>query len=502
MTRLGTSHPDTRRRPPGAETLPVAAGTSAWYGPVSAAADALGVLLPVLCVYTLGQEPRPLAVAVGAAVSWVVLRAVHRRYGVRTLGETRGLLAVGHDWLLLLGVLAVGREITKESAPVLTLLLAVCPALLVTGATEVLIHRHLVWRRRRAEAGAVRRVLVVGEAPTVDTVAAQLAAGTDHPYVLVGAVPVGRGALSCGVPEAGRLAAAAQPWPLDGPELAVETAEGRVVLEAARRHATDLVLVAPGALLTGARLRRLLWAVQDAGLALTVASGLAEVAPHRVRPTVAAGLHLLHLSPPLRRGPQPAVKAVLDRVCATLGLALLAPLLAVLALAVRLDSPGPVLFRQTRVGRHGVPFTLWKFRSMVADAEVLRPGLESANEHGGGPLFKLRRDPRVTRVGQVLRRWSLDELPQLVNVVRGEMSLVGPRPALPGEVARYGPTAMRRLAVKPGLTGPWQVGGRSELSWDEGLALDLSYADNWSLTTDMDVLARTVRAVVDGRGAY
>jgi exopolysaccharide biosynthesis polyprenyl glycosylphosphotransferase len=281
-----------------------------------------------------------------------------------------------------------------------------------------------------------------------------------------------------------------------------DSPDGTTVVAAARRYAADLVLVVPGSLLTGERLRRLSWAVQDDGLSLAVASGLTEVARRRVTPATAAGLNLLHIAAPPRRGAQPALKSALDRAAAALGLTLLAPLLGLLAVAVRLDSPGPALHRQTRVGHHGVPFTLLKFRTMIDGAERLRPGLEPANEHGGGPLFKMRRDPRITRLGRLLRRTSLDELPQLVNVLRGEMSLVGPRPPLPEEVARYGVVELRRLAVRPGLTGLWQVSGRSELSWDEGLALDLAYADNWSVTGDLDVLARTVRAVLDGRGAY
>jgi lipopolysaccharide/colanic/teichoic acid biosynthesis glycosyltransferase len=146
---------------------------------------------------------------------------------------------------------------------------------------------------------------------------------------------------------------------------------------------------------------------------------------------------------------------------------------------------------------------MWKVRTMVADAESRKAELEheGGNEHDG-LMFKMRHDPRITRVGRVLRRWSLDELPQLVNVLRGEMSLVGPRPPLPEEVARYDETALRRLAVKPGITGLWQVSGRSELTWDETLAIDLRYVDNWSLGGDMDVMARTLRAVVDGRGAF
>lgn len=179
----------------------------------------------------------------------------------------------------------------------------------------------------------------------------------------------------------------------------------------------------------------------------------------------------------------------------------LLPVLLVLALSVKVTSPGPVLFRQTRVGLAGRPFTLWKFRTMRLDAEDLLPGIVDLNEHDG-LLFKVRRDPRITAVGRWLRRFSLDELPQLWNVVRGEMALVGPRPPLPREVVRYDHVAARRLTVKPGLTGLWQVSGRSELPWRESLRLDLHYIENWSPRLEVSILLRTVSAVLTGRGAW
>jgi exopolysaccharide biosynthesis polyprenyl glycosylphosphotransferase len=458
-----------------------------WYVPAALATDVLGTALPVLFVFGGTGQPRPLAAACTASAVWVGVQGVYRRYAQEGLGESRGFLSTVHDWLTLLGLLAVLRVFTHESSAPGAALLALAPALVLTGVCRALTHRHLKAERR--EAHAVRRVLVVGEAGPVDRVVEQLAAGTDHAYVVIGAVTAGPAALGSGVPRAGRLAKDAAPD------------DGAAVLEAAGRHCADLVLVVPGTALTGERLRRLSWSVQDAGLPLVVASGLSEVALRRVRQATVAGLNLLHVAPPVRRGPQLAVKGVLDRVGAALGLLVLAPLFALVAAAVRLDSPGPALYRQTRVGHGGRPFVLWKFRSMVADADRLRSALAAADEQDG-PMFKIRRDPRVTRTGRMLRRTSLDELPQLLNVLRGEMSLVGPRPPLPEEVASYGAVELRRLGVKPGMTGPWQIGGRSELSWDESLALDLRYADNWSLTWDLDVLARTFRAVVDGRGAY
>jgi len=184
-----------------------------------------------------------------------------------------------------------------------------------------------------------------------------------------------------------------------------------------------------------------------------------------------------------------------------------APLMALLALAVKLDDGGPAFFRQTRVGKDGRTFTVFKFRTMVIDAEQRRADLRRAHSQHStsgqhSVLFKLRNDPRVTRTGTWLRRWSLDELPQLINVLNGDMSLVGPRPALPEEAAMYGDHVRRRLVVKPGITGLWQVSGRSDLTWDESIRLDLRYVENWSLMLDLHILWKTLSAVVRGSGAY
>lgn len=470
---------------------------SRWYRPIALVTDALGAGLPVAFLFGSAHQPHTVVATLAVCVTWLGVLAVHQRYGRRWLGETRGLLTTLHDWLTLVGLLAVIRVVTGESSPPSVALLAVTPAPVLTSLCRSLTHRHLTGQRRQAH--AVHRALVVGEAGPVDRVVEQLASRTDHPYVVIGAVHMGGDASLSGVPEAGQLDAAP-----DG-----AGGDGQAVLAAARSHSAETVLVVPGSLLCGERLRALSWAVQDAGLPLVIASGLADVALRRVRPATAAGLHLLHVDAPVRRGPQLAFKSLLDRAGAGVGLVALSPLLGLIALVVRMDSHGPALYRQTRIGHQGVPFTMWKFRSMAPDADGLRAGLRAELRAGlgaandvDGPMFKLRADPRVTRVGRVLRRTSLDELPQLVNVLRGEMSLVGPRPPLPEEVAAYEARALRRLQVKPGLTGPWQVSGRSDLSWDETLALDLRYADNWSLTGDLDLLARTVRAVVDGRGAY
>ena len=195
------------------------------------------------------------------------------------------------------------------------------------------------------------------------------------------------------------------------------------------------------------------------------------------------------------------LKEAFDRTFACTALLICAPLLVTVAVAIRLADRGPALFRQVRIGQHGRSFTVYKFRTMVPDAEQIKTQLAARNETDG-VLFKMRRDPRVTAIGGWLRRWSLDELPQLFNVLIGDMSLVGPRPALPQEAARYGDHVRRRLAVKPGMTGLWQVNGRSELGWDEAVRLDLRYVENWSFMLDMQILWKTWSAVLRGFGAY
>jgi exopolysaccharide biosynthesis polyprenyl glycosylphosphotransferase len=226
-----------------------------------------------------------------------------------------------------------------------------------------------------------------------------------------------------------------------------------------------------------------------------------DVDARRLRVLPAGTMTVLHVQHALARRAALLAKAVLDRVLAVAALAVLAPLLVGLAAAVRLTSPGPAIYRQRRVGQGGREFTIYKFRSMYVDADARRAALLAASD-GNGVLFKMRDDPRVTRLGSVLRRYSLDELPQLVNVALGHMSLVGPRPPLPEEVAGYDGDAMRRLRVKPGLTGLWQVSGRSDLSWEDSLRLDLRYVDNWCLSLDLAVVCKTARAVLQGTGAY
>ncbi len=268
-----------------------------------------------------------------------------------------------------------------------------------------------------------------------------------------------------------------------------------------RGNPADLVVVAPGASVTAEDLRRLSWRLQATDTRLAVSSVTDDVAPHRIEIATVGGSTVELVAAPGGGIVYAAAKQVIDRVLGMVLLVAVSPVLAVAALAIRLDSPGPALFRQVRIGRDGVPFTMYKLRTMTTQAEDLREGLDELDE-GNGVLFKMRNDPRVTRVGGLLRRTSLDELPQLFNVVLGSMSLIGPRPALPEEVAKYSDGELRRLAVKPGITGLWQVSGRSLLNRERSMWLDTSYVDDGRASTDASILVRTVTAVVTRRGAF
>ncbi|WP_407554881.1 sugar transferase [Streptomyces sp. Pv4-95] len=453
--------------------------------------DVLGAAVPVGALCAAARQPHPLLAAALAGAAWLAVAAAKNRYVKGSVGDSGSILPVFRDWLTTVGVFAVACLAARVEISAEVWVLALLPCLVVTVVRRKIMHRYLLAIRRQAQ--GLRRVLIVGESGAVDVVLAELAHRTDHEYIVVGSCLVGDGATESALPLPARLA-------VDG--AAPEGAEdGETVLRCAVELDADLVFVAPGRQMTAERIRRLAWALHDEGRDLAILPGLIDVSQHRVRLAKAAGLTVMHIDPAARRGFPVLLKHATDRLGALLLLVLLSPVFAVVAAAIRVSSAGPVFYCQIRVGRHQLPFRMWKFRTMVVTADRMRAALEAANENDGA-MFKIRRDPRVTRVGRVLRRFSLDELPQLYNVLVGHMSLVGPRPPLPEEVERYDGTELRRLAVKPGLTGLWQVSGRSDLSWDETVALDLSYVDNWSYARDIDVLVRTLRAVVDGRGAY
>jgi lipopolysaccharide/colanic/teichoic acid biosynthesis glycosyltransferase len=499
-----------RRPGPDHGTRPGRARRPAWYGRLARLADLLGLGVPLGLVlsdhYASGTAA---GWAAAGAAGWASVRGLRGRYRADTLGERLELRTALADWAVLLGLAALGCAVLDPAVRFRALLPAFLMGLLVTTAAARTTEAH----RRAAlrSALSLRRVLLVGEPEAVGRTVDRFASRTDHAYLPVAAVAVGggplripvadrlpehdelagRGGRTGGAGRAGRIGRGGAPlW------------EAERVLAAARDCTADLVMALPGTRLTGERLRRIAWALDNAGLPLAVVPELVDVATHRVRPESAAGLTVLHLDSSRPPVGDRLVKSVLDRVGSAVGLLLLAPLFLAVAAAIRLTSPGPVFFRQTRHGLGGRPFAMWKFRTMVNEADARKADMESAFAAADGPMFKMRRDPRVTPVGRLLRRTSLDELPQLFNVLRGDMSLVGPRPPLPEEVAVYDAVELRRLAVRPGLTGLWQVSGRSDLSWDETVSLDLRYVDNWSLYGDLTIIFRTFRAVIDGRGAY
>jgi exopolysaccharide biosynthesis polyprenyl glycosylphosphotransferase len=342
------------------------------------------------------------------------------------------------------------------------------------------LRRHL--HSLRSRGACMRRVVAVGHAPAVADLVAELGRGTYHGLSVVGACLAGGTMLNeiAGVPVFGGLGS-------------VPAAVGQF------RADTVAVLACPE--MNGIRLRELAWDLEKTGTDICVAPALLDVAGPRTTIRPVAGLPLLHVDHPELDGGKKVIKEAFDKALALTGVILLAPVFAIIALAIKFADHGPVFFKQVRVGKDGHTFTVWKFRTMVVDAEQRKAELTAHNE-AAGALFKMRRDPRVTRPGAWLRRYSLDELPQLFNVLFGDMSLVGPRPALPVEAAKYGDHMRRRLVVKPGMTGLWQINGRSDLPWDEAVRLDLRYVENWSFILDLQVLWKTLSAVMGGYGAY
>ncbi|MFD9038166.1 sugar transferase [Streptomyces bottropensis] len=409
--------------------------------------------------------------------------AVSRAWAPAVLGQgAEEFRRLGRSLFTATVVLALGGIALTSRNIKLWIFVAIPAIALVTMTVRYLLRLSL--HRQRKEGRCLRPVLAAGSPATVRDLIART---RKFPHLgwRVDAVCTTDGLgfggeYLDGVPVVGRLADVA----------------GHV-----RRDGYRVVAVTPDPHWSPHRLQRLAWNLEGSDAEMVVAPVLMEVAGPRLHVDAVLGIPLLRVSMPTFTGGRRAVKEVVDRIGATILLLLFAPLMALVALFVLVDSRGGAVYRQRRVGKDGREFTILKFRTMVAGAHGVRDALADRNE-GAGPLFKLRRDPRVTRVGAVLRRYSLDELPQLLNVLTGSMSLVGPRPPLPEESASYGPDIRRRLLVKPGLTGLWQISGRSDLSWEEAVRLDLRYVEDWSLALDSVILWKTLRAVIHGQGAY
>ncbi|AKE92730.1 polyprenyl glycosylphosphotransferase [Rhodococcus sp. WB1] len=287
---------------------------------------------------------------------------------------------------------------------------------------------------------------------------------------------------------------------VDGSQIAIYGDE-RSVVDALAESGADTVVVTATETLGHEGIRDLVWELEPYEADLVVATGVVDVSGPRMEMRPVAGLPLIHVEKPSYHGAKRSGKRAFDLLFSLAALLLLAPVFVLVAIAIKIDSKGSVFYRSERIGLDGEPFGMIKFRSMVTDADKQVATLLDRNE-GAGLLFKMREDPRITRVGRIIRRYSIDELPQFINVVRREMSVVGPRPPLRREVENYDGRVKRRLLVRPGVTGLWQVSGRSDLSWDESVRLDLSYVENWSMVTDVLIIGKTIKAVVASDGAY
>ncbi|WP_425956032.1 sugar transferase [Xylanimonas sp. McL0601] len=425
-----------------------------------------------------------LGMSVGLIAVWLIALAADRTYDPRTFGS--GPLEFHRifdaSWKLF-SLLAIAAFLFKvdEARPYMLIALPL-------GLTGLLVARY-TWRgwlhRHRAERNMTTAVLAIGLREQAERLIHEMNGRADSGYKVVGVcVPVGAvraGEEIEGVPVLGDL---------------------RTAGTVAAQVGADCVAVSGSDAITADVVRRLGWELEPVGVDLMLTAELADVAGPRITVTPAVGVSLLHVDAPRFVGPKFLLKAVTDWAGAAIITLVLAPVLIATAVAVKTTSRGPVFFRQDRVGRGGRTFSMLKFRSMCVDAEARVDAVASAGNDGAGVLFKQRHDPRITKVGRILRHYSLDELPQLFNVLSGNMSLVGPRPPLPVEVSRYEARMRRRLLVKPGMTGLWQVGGRSDLPWEECVRLDVYYAENWTPFGDLMILARTAKAVLGGAGAY
>lgn len=418
--------------------------------------------------------------AIAYSVLWVLAVAVSRGYEAR-------LVPPGHEDVARIvraavGIAAAGAALSATAAAPLSVSTTGWLAMTAATALLSLTHRGLEWTLRARVAPEPVRVIVAGRAKDARRFRAELERPSRRPLEVIGlCVPKER----VGDP--------------------VEDVKVTVGLDQLPQVALDqgaqAVIVLPCRTFSPPAVRRLSWALAEARIQLFLAPGLIDVDQRRATVLSSGSVGMVHVRAPELRGIRRTAAELASRLLAIVLVVVLIPLFVLIAIAVRLDSPGPVLYRNVRIGRGGAPFTMWKFRTMQADADARLVDLHALNE-ADGLLFKMHLDPRVTRLGRWLRHYSLDELPQLVNVALGTMTLVGPRPALPCEVAAYDGDVHRRLAVKPGITGLWQVSGRSDLSWAEGIRLDLAYVDNWSWALDLRILARTVRAVLRPTGAY
>src|SRR5450631_1389802 len=389
----------------------------------------------------------------GLIVAWMLMLRLHGAYDRRVLGHgPEEYKAVATASFQLFALVAIVSYVLR-----LDIARGYVAMALPAGMIDLFLGRWL-WRKwlsaNRAQGLMSRSVLVVGDRGHLVGLIRALDSVPEAGYHVTAAC--------CGDAEQGFIGKV--------PVLGDESGAAKI----AQQNGIDTVACTSSSRFDAGGLRRLGWALEGQDVNLVVVPKLTDVAGPRVLTRPVAGLSLLHVEAPVFTGPRLAAKNAMDRIGSAALLILLSPVFAIAAVLIRRDHGGPVFFRQARVGKDGTSFSMFKFRTIVVGAEEILPSLLDRSE-GQGPLFKLRDDPRITPIGAKLRRYSLDELPQLINVLRGQMSLVGPRPPLPCEVETYAHDVRRRLLVKPGMTGLWQINGRSDLSWDESVRFDLYY---------------------------
>jgi exopolysaccharide biosynthesis polyprenyl glycosylphosphotransferase len=437
-----------------------------------------------LAFFELGSDVSDMLGVVGPLMffAWIVTIAVSGGYARSVFGAGPDeYKRVVNASLLTAAVVGVGCYLAKFplSRGFFFLAFAIGVPLLVLGRFGLRRALHKAHRLGVLQ----HRVVIAGRPSHIDEIAAVLQRESWLGYRVVGAVtPAGHVSTTTasGIPVIG-----------DSADLA----------SVAGGAGADIVFFANGAFRTSDEMRRAAWDLEQHRTQVVVAPSVTDVARERITVRPVGGLPLMHLDTARSAKASRWAKRTFDLAGASTLVLVLSPILLLAALRVWAFDRGPILFRQTRTGRDGVEFACLKFRSMVTNAEELLATLHAEAGFDGG-LFKMKEDPRITKPGKWLRRFSIDELPQLFNVIRGEMSLVGPRPPLPAEVATYDDDMRRRLRVLPGMTGLWQVSGRSDLSWEEAIRLDIYYVDNWSMMQDLSILARTVGAVASSRGAY
>lgn len=426
------------------------------------------------------------AVSIALATVWILALRVTQSTDRRFIGEGATEYArVVRGTFGTFGFVAIVGTVLKLQFARGYVAVAFPLGLVLLIASRWLWRKALAFKRKRGQ--LQRRVIVVGGA-TLPELLPLVRSGNSHAWHVVGVCRTN------GEQGTGGLG-------FDDIDLPLATS-WRDVRNLVEQYDADTVAVSGVESIGMQGMRELSWDLEGLDVDLLVAPGVMDVAGPRMHLRPVAGLPLLHVDKPRYEGANRLTKVLFDKLGASLLVLLASPVLIVCALAVRLSGPGPIFYVSERIGLHNTPFGMIKFRSMVQGAEAMKVSLIDQNESEGGVLFKIRDDPRVTPVGEVLRRFSLDELPQLFNVIKGDMSLVGPRPPLREEVNQYSELTSRRMLVRPGMTGLWQVSGRSNLSWDESVRLDLTYVENWSLMQDLLILWKTARAVLGSDGAY